>query len=315
MSGVSPEPGALEVALACYAAAMPLDKGVDLEDLAARFGCSVEDIKRAMQVVAEAEDEDLCPISNAEIKGGQLIKRQPAGFEKYLRPRVRLSPTQVRAALLALDLISGDVDSGMLRGLKSKLYAASGGEPDSGFEVELGRGFDEDIPISDAVERARREKRAMEIRYFSRKRAQARLVEPLEVSSRDGFEYLIAYCRSTEIVRPFQMDRILSASITDERFTERRDEDSRSEIPPRRAVVRFSPEASPSPEDGLDLDLIEERADGSTDYALYYTDTGEAARAVTQYLGEAVVLEPEELRREVRHRAESMLLAYRGYRG
>ncbi|MDP9478090.1 MAG: WYL domain-containing protein [Actinomycetota bacterium] len=175
----------------------------------------------------------------------------------------------------------------------------------------MGGSFDEEVPITDAIERARREKRVLEIRYLARRRAQTRSVEPFGVSTMDGFEYLIAYCRSTEIVRPFQLDRILSARLTEKRFTERRDGTNPREEPPTRAVVRFSPGASPSPDEGADLDLMEKHADGSTDYALYYADTGQAARSVMRHLGEAMALEPEELKREVRRRAESLLLRYK----
>jgi proteasome accessory factor C len=59
-----------------------------------------------------------------------------------------------------------------------------------------------------------------------------------------------------------------------------------------------------------ELDLIEEREDGSADYALYYTDECWAAKRVMQYLGEAVMLEPVELRREVHRQASALLEMY-----
>jgi hypothetical protein len=67
-------------------------------------------------------------------------------------------------------------------------------------------------------------------------------------------------------------------------------------------VVRFSPPASRELEQRPELELLREREDGSTDHALYYTDAGWAASRVMRQLGEAVV-EPEELRQEVYHRA------------
>ena len=92
--------------------------------------------------------------------------------------------------------------------------------------------------------------------------------------------------------------------MTDERFEEREDTHLKTEyedIDPRgyaakRAVVRFSPAVARWMEERPELDLIEEHEDGSADYALYYTDRGWAARRIMRYLGEAVVLEPEELR-------------------
>jgi predicted DNA-binding transcriptional regulator YafY len=64
-------------------------------------------------------------------------------------------------------------------------------------------------------------------------------------------------------------------------------------------------------EERPDLDLIEEHADGSADYALYYTDPNWAASRVMRYLGEAVVLEPEELRRQIHYQASALLETYR----
>jgi proteasome accessory factor C len=46
----------------------------------------------------------------------------------------------------------------------------------------------------------------------------------------------------------------------------------------RRAVVRFSPTVARWMEERPELDLIEEREDGSADYALNYTDPAWAAR-------------------------------------
>jgi predicted DNA-binding transcriptional regulator YafY len=59
-----------------------------------------------------------------------------------------------------------------------------------------------------------------------------------------------------------------------------------------------------------DLSLLEECEDGSADYVLYYTDPGWAARRVMRYVGEAVVLEPEELRREIHRQASALLETY-----
>ena len=119
--------------------------------------------------------------------------------------------------------------------------------------------------------------------------------------------------------RLFRLERILSARLTEERFEERDNVELRTEyedIDPRgyaarRAVVRFSPAVARWMGEHPELDLIEERDDDSADYALYYTDEAWAAKRVMQYLGEAIVVEPEELRREVHRQASAMLIAYR----
>lgn len=79
----------------------------------------------------------------------------------------------------------------------------------------------------------------------------------------------------------------------------------------KRAVIRFSPTVARWMEERPELDLVEERPDGSADYILHYTDESWAAKRVMQYLGEAVVIEPEELRGEVRWMAETLLQGYK----
>jgi DNA polymerase III epsilon subunit-like protein len=55
-----------------------------------------------------------------------------------------------------------------------------------------------------------------------------------DLSAVEGFSYLIAYCRFARVTRAFQIDRILSARITEERFAERKDEAELPGAPPSR---------------------------------------------------------------------------------
>lgn len=311
MSTVKPEPLALEVALAHYVASLPEGKSVALEELAGELGCSVEELRRALESVIEVEDRDLTTISGVVIEDGRLVKYLHGGYGRNFRKPIRLSPVQGRAALLALDLVSIAVDPGILDELRGKVLAAVGREFP---RVQAGAGAG-DHEIAETIDQARREKTVLEILYPSSGETRTRPVEPLLMSSIDGVWYLNAYCRYVDAPRLFRLDRIVSARLTDERFEERKgielktdfeDIDPRS-YAARRAVVRFSPAVARWMEERPELDLIQVREDGSADYALYYTDPGWAARRVMQYLGEAVVLEPEELRQEI-HRQTSALL-------
>ncbi len=315
MRGVRPEPLALEVALAHYVASLPEGKAVPLVDVARDFGCSVKDLRGALESVIEVEDRDLTVISDVAIEGDRLVKHFKGGYERDFRRPVRLSPVQARAALLALDLVSKAVDPGILGSLRNKVRGAVAREVG---EVEAGRAFDEDVPVVAAIDQARRERRLLEIRYPSEGGIGTRTVEPLLMSSIEGHWYLNAYCRNVEGARLFRLDRILSARALEERFVERSGVELRTEyedIDPRgyaarRATVRFSPEVARWMEERPELDLIERHEDGSADYVLYYTDESWAARRVMQYLGRAVVLEPEELRREIHRQASALLEAY-----
>ena len=317
MSTVSPEPLALEVALAHYVASLPEGKSVALEELAGELGCSVGELRRALEAVIEVEDRDLTTISGVLIEDGRLVKYLQGGYARDFRKPVRLSPVQGRAALLALDLVARAVDPGILAELRAKVLAAVGREIPQVVAADGGAG---DTDISGIIDRARKQNVVLEIRYPSKGEINDRLVEPLLMSNISGVWYLNAYCRSVDAPRLFRLDRILTARLTDEHFEERHGLDLKTDyedIDPRgyaarRAVVRFSPTVARWMEERPELDLIEERGDGSADYALYYTDPAWAARRVMLYLGAAVVVEPEELRQEVHQQAESLLRMYEG---
>lgn len=314
MSTVRPEPLALEVALAHYVASLPEGKSVALEELAGELGCSIDDLRRALESVIEVEDRDLTTISGVVIEDGRLVKYLHGGYGKDFRKPVRLSPVQGRAALLALDLVSKAVDPGILNELRAKVLAAVGREIP---RVEAGAGAG-DTEIAETIDQARREKRVLQIRYPSSGETRTRPVEPLLMSSIDGVWYLNAYCQQVDAARLFRLDRIIAARLTDERFEQRQGLEPKTDfedIDPRgyaarRAVVRFSPTVARWMEERPELDLMGEREDGSADYALYYSDPGWAARRVMQYLGEAVVLEPEELRQEIHRQAVVLLQIY-----
>lgn len=316
MRGVGPEPLTLEVALAHYVASLPEGKSVPLEDIARDFGCTVSDLTSALEAVMEVEDRDLTTISGLTVEDGHLVKHHKGGYEAGFRRPVRLSQVQARAALLALDVVSKASDPDIVGRLRNKVRGAVGEEVG---EVEVGREFDEDVPVVAAIDQARKEKRLLEIRYPSDKLIRTRTVEPLLMSSITGQWYLNAYCRHAEAPRLFRLERILTARVLDERFEGREGVELRTEyedIDPRgyaarRAVVRFSPNVARWMEERPELDLIAEHDDGSADYALYFTDSKWAAGRVMQYLGEAVVVEPEDLRHEIHRQATVLLDAYR----
>ena len=312
------EPLALEVALARYVASMPEDARIPLADLAERFGVSVERLRGALEAVMEVEDRDLATISGVAVDGEELVKYLPGGYEPDFRRPMRLSPVQGRAALLALDLVSGAVDPRIRQSLKVKIRAAlSENTP----EVEVGGRFEEDATLVAAIERGRRERLVVEIRYPSGEEVETRPVEPLKMANIEGAWYLNAYCRRAAAPRLFRLERILAASVTDERFERREDVEPKTayeDIDPRsyaahRAVVRFSPRVARWMQERPELDLLQRHEDGSADYAMYYTDVGWAASRVMQYLGEAAALEPEGLRREIGRRATELLERYRGW--
>lgn len=317
MSGVRPEPLALEVAVAHYVASMPEGESVALSEVAQAFGCEVRELQAALVSVMDVEDRDMVTISGVTVRDGRIEKYVRGGYERDFQRPVRISPVQARAALLALDLVSGATDPGVLGNLRNKILGSVGADVSL---VEVGETTEEDASIASAIEHARRERLVAEIRYPSSVsgEVEVRPIEPLLMSRIEGIWYVNAFCRRADAGRTFRLERILSVRLTDEPFeprgdvelkTDYRDLDPRG-FAARRAVVRFSPAVARWMEERPELDLLAERPDGSADYALHYTDPAWAARRVMQYLGEAVVLEPPELREEVRRTARTLLASY-----
>jgi proteasome accessory factor C len=95
-------------------------------------------------------------------------------------------------------------------------------------------------------------------------------------------EDLNAYRRHVDTPRRFRLDRIVSARMTGEHFENRHRLEPKTgyeDIDARgyaawRAVVRFSPAVPRWIEERPELDLREQREDGSADYTIYYTDPG-----------------------------------------
>ncbi len=66
------------------------------------------------------------------------------------------------AVLLALDLVAGAVDTGILGSLRNKVRGTIGGDVP---EVAVGKRSEDDVSVVAAIERSRKEKRVLEIRY------------------------------------------------------------------------------------------------------------------------------------------------------
>ncbi len=312
--GVRPEKLALEVALARFVARMPEGEEIPLAELAEAFGSTEEKIGLALRPIVELEDSDEVSFSGVYVESGRLVKALEGTYEKDFRRPLRLSGVQARAVLLALDLVLGAADPLIVEGLREKIRAAAG--PVRGVETAGSSGAGGEIGV--AVGQACREGRVLELRYPSKGgRAGTREVEPLSLVCVEGRWYLDAYCRAAEDYRLFRLERILGVRILEERFAERarRDLTGYEDIDPRRyatrrAVVRFSPEVARWMRGRREMDHLADREDGSADYVLHHKDVGWAARRVMRYRGEAVALEPDDLRREISRRARTLLVGY-----
>jgi predicted DNA-binding transcriptional regulator YafY len=177
------------------------------------------------------------------------------------------------------------------------------------------------LPVLDKLRRAARERRRVAMLYRSRGQPDpvTRQVDPYALVHRWGWWYLIAHCHLREAVRTFRVDRIAELTPLDQGFDMPDDFDLQEYLvaedpgrPQIQARMRFRPEAALVAEDSRAYwDTMEEQADGSVIVCFSAPNLEWAASTVLAYGSQAVALEPEELRRLVGQRADSIAELHR----
>ena len=99
-----------------------------------------------------------------------------------------------------------------------EVVAPQVGSPDPIVHPDLSLGKDDEI--AEILHRAAQEQQVVSMSYYSESSGTigTRAIEPLKLLYTGGHGYVRAWCRSTESVRTFRLDRIGAASVTAERF-------------------------------------------------------------------------------------------------
>lgn len=162
------------------------------------------------------------------------------------------------------------------------------------------------------------------IRYQGNYRGEEteRIIEPYRLLSRDGYWYLIAYCRTREDLRSFRIDRIRSLDVTDEVFLHDTAIDLDDYLDETFGIhwdertypvrIRFSPYQARwiEEEKWHPTQLMTKRRDGSLELHMKVTGLADVAQWVLSYGGEAEVLSPPVLRHRVAREARRMAAQY-----
>ncbi len=191
--------------------------GPRIDEVCARFDLTREQLLRDLDI---ASFVGLAPYTADELieltyDDDRVWVHYPRMFTRPLRltPEEGLALVVAGSAALALP---GADRHGPLATAVTKLAAVLDVDPDR-LEVDLG-----DAPAGafGTLERAIRERRAVEIEYYSfgRNETTKRVVEPWRIWSDQGNWYLSAYCRTANGERLFRLDRINEISLLDERF-------------------------------------------------------------------------------------------------
>jgi proteasome accessory factor C len=244
----------------------------------------------------------------AEILPDGTIEVEPEPYgDSFDRP-ARLLPVEAKALIAAVDLIGEHIPEGSLASVRRKVVAALGEDPvHDGLQVTSAGG--DDAEIASVVSRAIAGRRLLSFEYYKENEDEfsTRIVEPYALINGLQGWYVASYDPARESVRHFRLDRIKSASVTDEHFQPRPDVDPAAdvdgwprtgEVPAsRRAKVWISPERARWARE--ERTVVGELADGAVVVELGFAGVDWLVREVLKEAGDAVVLEPDDAREAV----------------
>jgi proteasome accessory factor C len=286
----------------------------------------VEEVRKALKVSEQELREDISVLNvvnfgagtyvlYAEITDDGAIEVDPEPYgDSFARP-ARLLPVEAKSLIAAIDLIGEHIPEGSLSSVRAKVVAALGEDPArEGLQVAPAGG--DDAEIATVVSRAITQRRLLSFEYYKENEDEfsTRTVEPYAlINGREGW-YLASYDPSRESVRHFRLDRIKSATVTDEPFEPRSDVDPAAdvdgwprtgEVPSsRRARIWISPERARWARE--ERSVLAELDDGAVVVELGYAGVDWLIREILKEAGDAVVIDPADARAEVRNAAEAI---------
>lgn len=291
--------------------------GIPIAEVAADFGVGEQQLRRDLELLW------MCGLPG--YGPGELIDLSfdsdtvTVTFDAGMRRPLRLTAWEATTLLVALRALAetpGVPDRAVVRSAAAKIEEAVGQARPSGVVL----GLDTHDPVApgvrDTVRDAVARGRALWLRYYtaSRDDISERLVDPMRVLLVDGHHYLEAWCRSATAVRLFRLDRIDAVQVLAEAAR------PPEQAEPTDVSAGLFPPGVEQPSAVLDLamdarwvaeyypvDVLGELADGGVRVRMRFADRSWMVRLMLGLGGAAYVVEPADLRAEVRHRAEAAL--------
>lgn len=190
-------------------------QGISTDELAAEFGIPVEELLNDLNSLWMCGDNRF-DLIDLEFESGFVSIRNAETLN-----RIRsLSQQEIISVLIGLDLIAKDLPHN-----RADLIS----DIDS-LRKRLGEGLSRiidaspslDGKISAVIKEALHSGEAIEISYYSPTddAISLRTVNPIQMTSENGREFLIAFCNSAQAQRTFRIDRIQKASLVAPKVTE-----------------------------------------------------------------------------------------------
>ncbi|MDX6399156.1 MAG: proteasome accessory factor [Gaiellaceae bacterium] len=305
---VAPERFAVLQALLAYllaACGEARDAKLDADELAARFHIPREELQEHLSLLNLVNFGGGCYTVYAELDGDSVrVDKELYGDVFRLAPR--LTPLEARAIRLALDIVGPSIAAQVhtpLDRVRKKLEETFGQFEDHQMpETQTGHDEEELVAIlSDAIE----QRRVVAIDYLKEgeETPSERLVEPYSFERVLPHWLIHTWDRSADGERSFRLDRMRSARITDEHFEPREGFDPHFLEDTRQVRVRY---AKPVARYRVERGAVR-LTDGS---ALATLRVGTRDWLISEILadrGEAVVLEPADVRPAIAKRAAQLL--------
>jgi predicted DNA-binding transcriptional regulator YafY len=305
---VAPERFAVLQALLAYllaACGEARDAKLDADELAARFHIPREELQEHLSLLNLVNFGGGCYTVYAELDGDSVrVDKELYGDVFRLAPR--LTPLEARAIRLALDIVGPSIAAQVhtpLDRVRKKLEETFGQFEDHQMpETQTGHDEEELVAIlSDAIE----QRRVVAIDYLKEgeETPSERLVEPYSFERVLPHWLIHTWDRSADGERSFRLDRMRSARITDEHFEPREGFDPHFLEDTRQVRVRY---AKPVARYRVERGAVR-LTDGS---ALATLRVGTRDWLISEILadrGEAVVLEPADVRPAIAKRAAQLM--------
>jgi proteasome accessory factor C len=239
--------------------------GVPVDEICARFAITPDELTADLEVVFLVGVHPFTPaeLIDVVVEDDRVWVRYADYFERPLR----LTPAQGLALVAAgsslLSVPGSDPTGPLARGLE-KLAGVLGVDAGETVEVDLGPAEDE---IFATVQGAIGGHHPVEIDYYGygRDERSERVIEPHRLYAHEGHWYVAGYCRRAEGDRVFRVDRIRSATVTDETFTPPDDHPDMAVFEPGPDDPRVVLELDPSVRwvvEQYPCEAVEEVADG-----------------------------------------------------
>ena len=278
---------------------------IDASELTERFHIPPDQLQEHLSLLNLVNFGGGCYAVYAQLEGDKVRIDKELWGDAFRWPP-RLTPLEARAIRLALEfvgpMIAADAHTPLDR-VRKKLEETFG-------EFELAQtpephvGSDEEHLVSTLAD-ATRKRRLVEVEYLKEgeETPSKRVVEPYALERRLPHWYVHTFDRTSEGERSFRIDRMRSARMTKEKFEPREGFEPTRLRDARHARIWYSPEIARWQVERSDARLLQDGAAlgeapvGSTDWLV-----GE----IFSFRGEAVVLEPPDLRQRIAERAREL---------